>query len=278
MRLFIAFSLITAASAAARFVMPWMCLEDCGFTAAQIDQQLAQLATPAAFTAAAFEDWDLQDGLVVKKSRRSQVSDRLAALGLGAHAMIVSWNLDDIRAAMAAPGAFAASVATLLLASERNVTGVNLDWEPHGSNPPVGPAPTAADGAAFAAFVDTFAAAMHALQPPIEVSVDIATWTPFWNYSLLGATAADYLMDMESYNADLGFFEKQVAFAQARVPADKLVVGLATTHESGPDRGKPFNDTELGWRFDFLRARGVRKIAIWDTPLPPNWMPFIEKF
>jgi len=274
---------LSAAAAAAvrgaapsRFVMPWMCLEDCGFNSSQIDAQLAQLATPGLFTAAAAEDYDLcSNGTACKKSRRSIVSDRLASLGLRAHAMIVSWDLDSIRAAFAAPQAFIASVLAIF-AAEPALTGVNIDFEPHGSSPPVGPVPTAADAAAFAALMDATADAVHALGK--EISLDIATWTRFWDYSLLNATRVDFLCDMESYNADFDFFKKQVAFAMARVSPEKYVCGLATTHESGPQAGLPFNSTELAWRFDFLREQGVRKIAMWDTPLPLNWEPFLASF
>jgi hypothetical protein len=270
------FALASSTAAPSRFVMPWMCLEDCGFNSSAIDKQLAQLSAPGMFTHAAAEDYDLcSNGTACKKSQRSVVSSRLAAIGLGAQAMIVSWDLDDIRAAFAAPHVFVSSVLAIFSA-EPALTGVNIDFEPHGTDPPVGPAPTPADATAFAALLDLTADAIHTLGKTI--SVDIATWSAFWDYGLLNATRVDLLCDMESYNADLGFFQKQVAFAMARVSPEKYVVGLATTHESGPNSGKPFNSTELAWRFDFLRARGVRKIAMWDTPLPANWLPFLAAF
>lgn len=81
-----------------------------------------------------------------------------------------------------------------------------------------------------------------------------------------------------SYNADFKFFRNQVTFAQAHLPADKYVCGLATTHESGPSSGQPFNDTELAWRFDFLKERGVTRVAVWDSPLPPLWLPYLAAF
>lgn len=260
-------------------VMPWMCLEDCGFNASDIASQIQQLSAPGVFTHASPEALDLcANGTACRKSHRSDVSGALKAAGLGVHAMVVSWNLDDIRAAFAAPEAFIESIESLLLEEEPSVTGVNLDFEPHGSNPPVGPVPTAADATAYAEFLNIFADAMHARSPRIEVSVDIATWTKFWDYALLNATRVDYLCDMESYNADIDFFRRQVQFARAHIDADKYVCGLETTHDSGPDAGKPFNETELSWRFDFLEENGVSKVGIWDTPLPALWLPFVTSF
>jgi hypothetical protein len=260
-------------------VMPWLCLEDCGFNSSEIDAQIEQLSSPGVFTHGAPEDFDLcLNGTICRKSQRSTVSAKLAAAGLGVHAMVVSWDLDAVRAAFAAPDAFIASVETLLLNVEPAVTGVNLDFEPHGTAPPVGPMPTKADAVAYAAFLNVFSDAMHARNPRIEVSVDIATWTEFWDYQLLNATRVDRLCDMESYNADFGFFQKQVTFATSKIDPDKYVCGLETVHDSGPDRGKPFNQTEIAERFAFLKAVGVRKIGIWDTPIPALWMPYIAAF
>lgn len=272
-------ALLSLVTLDARFVMPWMCLEDCGFNSTQVQQQIDQLGAPGVFTHASFEDWDLINGVLSKGStRREQVSDRLFALGLGTHAMILSWNLDDIRAAFKSPAAFIASVEQQLLSAEPHVTGVNLDFEPAGTSPPVGPKPTAADAAAYAAFLDTFAAAMHARTPRIEVSVDIAKWSAFWDYSLLNSTAVDFLCDMESYNADIDFFRRQVDFASAKISPGKYVAGLITSKTSGPDEGKPFNSTEIGWRFDYLKEKNVQQIAIWSMPMPELWMPFLKGF
>jgi len=254
-----------------RMVMPWMCLEDCGASASAIAAQLRQLATPGAFTAASFEDYDLGlNGTIYKKTPRSRVSGALRALGLQTHAMIVSWNLNDVRAAFAAPAAFIDSVVSNILdvESPANITAINFDFEPHGSAPPVGPAPTPADGAAYVNFLNTVADALHARG--VLVSVDIATWTPFWDYAALGASRVDWLCDMESYNQDFAAFKKQVAFAQAHLPPEKYVVGL----EDHPS----FNSTDVSERFAFLRNAGLRKIAIWSTPMPEIWMPFIEAF
>ena len=262
---------LAAAAPQTRLVMPWLCLEDCGASASAIAAQLRQLETPRVFTAASFEDYDLApNGTVYKKSPRTRVSGALRALGLQTHAMIVSWDLDAIRAAFAAPAAFIDSVVTGILDAEgqANITAINFDFEPHGSAPPVGPVPTPADGTDYVAFLNTVADALHARG--VLVSVDIATWTAFWNYQALGASRVDWLCDMESYNPDFAAFQKQVAFASATLPPEKYVVGLEV-HPS-------FNVSDVAERFAVLRSAGLRKIAIWATPMPDMWMPFLEAF
>ena len=250
----------------ARMVMPWMCLEDCGFSKAQIAAQLQQLATPGLFTDASFEDYDLSPaGLVTKFSARSRVSGDVAALGLGSHAMVVSWLTNSTRAALADPQAFVESVIAQILDVEgANVTALNLDFEPNGAANPPGPEPTPADAAAYAAFLDVVADAMHARG--VKVGVDIATWSPFWDYSLLNATRVDWLFDMESYQAPQAGFEKAVAHAQQFVSPEKYVCGLET---------HPFNATELAQRFAFLSARNVRRVAVWSSPMPAEWIPYL---
>jgi len=249
-----------------RLVMPWMCLEDCGFSKAQIAAQLQQLATPGVFTDASYEDYDLSpEGLVTKFSARSRVSGDVAALGLGSHAMIVSWFTNSTRAALAAPEAFVASVVSLILDVERsNVTALNLDFEPNGAANPPGPEPTPADAVAYAAFLNVVADAMHARG--VKVGVDIATWSPFWDYSLLNSTRVDWLFDMESYQAPQAGFEKAVLHAQQFLSADKYVCGLET---------HPFNSTELAQRFAFLRERNVGRVAVWSSPMPAEWLPYL---
>lgn len=274
-----------------RFVMPWMCLEDCGYNASAIAAQLAQLATPGVFTAAAYEDYDLAlDGTVTKAKPRSRVSGAVKALGLQSHAMIVSWDMDAIRAVFAAPATFVDSVDAHILAVEgANVTAINLDWEcvparrappavstpashfppstpcrPHGTAPPVGPVPTPADGVAYVDFLNFFADSMH--QRGVLVSVDIATWSAFWNYSAIGQTRVDYVCDMESYTPSFPAFQKQVAFAQAVLPPAKYVVGLENHN---------FNETEVRDRFEVLKSAGLRQVAIWSTPMPDRWIPYL---
>jgi hypothetical protein len=274
MRPLVAFTVLSCSATlgSSRFVMPWMCLEDCGQNATNIAAQLQQFKDWGVFTDVSFEDWTLGPNMTLIKGKRTRVSPELAAMGLGRQAMVVGVNLSDMRAVFEAPGAFIDAVTTLVV-SEENLTAINLDWEPGQGT---GPNPTPADGAAYAAFLNVFADAMHHIG--MKVSVDIATWTPFWNYALLGATRVDQLCDMETYNANFTFFEQQVAFAQTHISPEQLVVGLMTTHDSGPKQGLPFSTAELAERFEFLANRSVHQIAMWDSPLQDNWLQFLRAF
>jgi hypothetical protein len=259
-------TLSSLACSQARYASTWLCLEDCGASPSQIAADLAQLAAPGVFTSAAFEAYDLlPDGTVGITHVRSRVSGAVRALGLGSEAMIVCWETNATRAAMADPAAFLASLDAVVLAREgANITGINIDFEPNGDAHPDGPPPTAADGVAFASFLDAVADALHARG--LTLSVDIATWSPFWNWPLLAQTRVDQLIDMESYQKGFPQFEAAVRRAQGLLRAEQYVAGMEVA---------PFNASELQQRFDLLRSLAVRKVAVWDAPLPDSWLPFL---
>ena len=255
-----------AAPAQSRYVSTWLCLEDCGASSSQIAADLAQLASPGVFTAAAFEAYDLlADGTVGISHQRSRVSGAIRALGLRSEAMVVAWETNATRAALADAPRFIASLDAVVLAREgANLTGINLDFEPDGNSHPDGPEPTPADGVAFAAFLNHVADFLHSRG--LTLSVDIATWSPFWNWALLAETRVDWLMDMESYQASWPAFEKAVTQAHKLLPADKYVAGMET---------HAFNASELEQRFALFKNLTIRKVAIWDSPVPETWLPFL---
>ena len=76
-------------------------------------------------------------------------------------------------------------------AVDNGISGYNVDWEPTSPNI------STADAVAYAGFLDDFANALHDVG--LSLSVDVATWTPLWNYTLLAATTVDQIMVMSTY-------------------------------------------------------------------------------
>lgn len=112
-----------------------------------------------------------------------------------------------------------------------------------------------------------FSKAMHS--NGILTSVDVATWSPIWNYTLIGDTSIDYIMTMGTYTTT--WSEWQTQFADAlTLPPSKLVVGLED------DNGLTSSDLKL--RFDAINGAGVRQIAIWRAGIEDIWWPFIDAF
>jgi hypothetical protein len=146
--------------------------------------------------------------------------------------------------------------------------GLNIDWEPTSGNG--APTPTAQDAADYAAFLDAFATAMHAAG--VAVTVDVATWSPIWNLTAIGATAVDGVALMSTYTDDWPTWQRVFAEAVAAVPAGKLVVGLETTRSDN----SPYPTPELAQRFAAIKAAGLRRVGVWRAPIPDNWWPFLN--
>ena len=111
----------------------------------------------------------------------------------------------------------------------RYVHGYNLpDFEPcqYVSNC------TDADAAAYAGFLDTFAAALH--KHGMELTIDVATWTPFWNYTRLAATRVDRIILMVGWGSAVQCYAAQCCM-HARVSptltsGDCVCAGRRRTH------------------------------------------------
>jgi hypothetical protein len=266
------------AAAGPRVLFPWLCLERCGDGPANISAQVAQLAARASlFTGAAFEEFNLGPNATLVKNNLTAVSAALAAAGLRQrHAMISSYPyppqfLSYMRALFAAPGPFIAA-ALDALAADPALTGFNVDWEPVSGGG--APTPTAADAAAYAGFLDTFARALHAAGRGYQLTVAVATWSPIWNLTAIGATAVDGVAHMGTYVGNFTTWSAQLAQLLDAVPLAKAVVGLETTNDDAG--GRPFTPAELAARFGALAAAGVRAVGVWRAPIPDAWWPFLE--
>lgn len=267
--------LLAAASAVASakfsFVMPWFCLERCGDSSSDIANEYWQLAVnTSTFTGVAFEDYNLGQNSLLIKNNLTQIAAPVKALGLQRWAMVSSYPyppqfLNWMRQVFQNPTPFIS--ACLKAAAVESLTGFNIDWEPQS-----GDNPTAQDAADYAAFLTTFSDAMHS--HGILTSVDVATWSDIWNYTLLGQSSVDYIMTMSTYTGSDKLFPQEVQTAAASIPLSKLVIGLETTNDD--NNGAPFNKTQLDMRFSTIAAAGIDKIAIWKAPIPDLWWSYMQ--
>lgn len=269
-------SIVTCALAAlpTPLVMPWLCLERCGDTSAEIAAEVAQVGSnePAPYTgvinAASFELYNLGPDSALIVNNLTRVAAPLKAAGALTLAMVSSYPyppafLSYMRQVFANPQPFID--ACVKAAADVGLSGFNIDWEPPSSDKP-----TPADAAAYAAFLDRLAKALHAHN--VLVTVDIATWSAIWNMTAIGLTDVDAIFTMNTYTDDNAVWVKELAEVVAAIPADKLVVGLETTHSSD---GKPYNKTDLELRFSAIKSAGVRRVGLWASPVPDLFWPFL---
>jgi hypothetical protein len=243
-------------------IMPWMCLERCHEDIPKDLVQIEQLA--ATLTAVSFESHDLDLDGVLKDNKFTKVYPRLRAAGLEGHAMITTANITKLRQLWGLKDKFIQQVVAA--ATNESWTGVNIDFEPERGDPP-----TAADAKQFADFLDKLAAALH--PHGIVLSVDIASWSAFWDNALLAATRVDKILTMDTYCGDFALFETRVAKAVKQFGVDRLGIGMETVN---PTTGKPFSLEELQKRFAVLKQHNVKELDIWMTPIPDLWIPLLK--
>ena len=76
------------------------------------------------------------------------------------------------------------------------------------------------DAAAYVSFLSVFATELHGAG--FRVSVDVASWSPFWDFDAIAAkTAVDTLITMDTYTSNFTRFQ---AVFQARQPALLLLL------------------------------------------------------
>jgi len=257
--------------------MPFLCLERCNSTSAEIHATIAQVgATSAMLGGVATERYNLGEGgrLVVG----SDLTDSLPLLraagwpsGAPIIAMVSSYPYPPqfatwMREVFADPQPFVEQLVSE--ASQHGIAGFNIDWEPLSSTVQPG------DAAAYAKFLGALG---RALAPHgLSVTVDVATWSPLWSFPDLNATALpfiDGIMSMSTYTDSQGSWDHHLAEAiDAFGASGKLIVGLETTRINGT----AYPEAQLRQRFDALKEAGMRRVGLWRAPVPSEWDSFLK--
>jgi len=247
----------------------WMCNEPCGGNTTTIEENLSQIQQHRhLFTAISYVAYYLGPNCTLGWSNFTNVGPSLQAMGLETYPMISSLPHPHLMHWM--KELFANPMPFIELAVEtavaNNYTGFNIDWEPTVPG-------TQKDAADYANFLSTFGDALHSKSK--KLSVDVATWNTFWNFTLLSASSVDRIMDMSTYDADFHEFGVQLEIATQQIGLKKLAAGLITYDSI---KKGPFTDKDLSERFNMLEKNQVQEIAIWDAPLQDNWWGHLRHF
>jgi hypothetical protein len=244
----------------------WMCLERCGDNTSNITSQLYQIENnKSSFKSISFELYNLGPNSSLVINNLTQVASTINSMSLESFAMVSSYPyppefISYMRQVFLNPQPFIDSC--IVAAKENRLTGFNIDWEP------VTDDVTADDASNYAIFLDTFALEMH--KHNLKASVDVGTWSPIWNLTAISNTNVDQIITMNTYtNKKKTWFETFNDVIDI-IPKDKLVIGL----ESDID----LSNSDLILRFDQLRRHDVKKIAIWRSPIPDSWWPYLNEY
>eukprot|EP01114_Cavostelium_apophysatum_P019246 TRINITY_DN6148_c0_g1_i1.p1 TRINITY_DN6148_c0_g1~~TRINITY_DN6148_c0_g1_i1.p1 ORF type:complete len:269 (+),score=34.23 TRINITY_DN6148_c0_g1_i1:96-902(+) len=243
--------------------MPWMCLERCS---ENIQVDLEQLeANSDTLSAVSFEAYDLgKDGGLIDNNFTS-VNDQILSLGLQTFPMVTTVNLESLRTLFSDPQPFIE--AAVKQAVMNNYTGFCLDFEPTDRA-------TEQDAQDYAKFLSTFAQQLHGQSEPKTLSVCVAHWNTFWNFTAIGLSEVDYVLDMDTYASAFSDFQNLLQEAVASVPLQKLGIGIITSHSDGTN----FTTQEMQERFDLINHYNIQEVDIWMTPIPDNFWSFLEAF
>jgi len=250
-----------------KIVLSWACLNVCGENNSQQIQQIhdhSPLAGSGDLTAVSFEAFGLGKNSTVVWENNQNITQDLRNWGLQSYPMLGSIKIHEIRQLFRNP--FPVIQACIELGKKNRWTGWNIDFEPvYGV--------TVQDGVDFAAFLNTFAVALHVYE--MTLSVDVASWnTNFWNFSLIAATAIDYVITMDTYEAGWKQWLHDFDHALETIPIKKLGIGLESTKPSG----QPWTEEDLFRRFQSITASQVIQIDIWDLPINNSMWSFISNW
>jgi hypothetical protein len=241
-----------------------MCLERCG---EKIDADFQQIkANSKSLTSVSPEAYDLGSTGNLVWNGFTRIAPQIAALGLEVYPMITSADIDHLRTLFSNDAAFiSAAVAECV---KMNYTGYHIDFEPCQD---AHPTCTEKDAQAYAVFLDRFSKALHAEHKTINVA--IATWNVFWNFTALGKTSVDLLITMGTYSYALTEWQQQLDYALKTIPLAQLGVGLCSDCVS-----TPYTNADLQARFASMAAAKTTNLAIWESPIPANWWPFLSEW
>jgi len=252
-------------------VMPWMCLERCGASPIDIYHHLQQIADHLdVINSVSFEKYNLGPNSQLVVNNLTDVLPALQALGVATFPMISSFPypkefIDWCRQVFNNPDPFIQ--ACIADAKKYGYSGYNVDFEPTTGIQD-------GDGKRYAQFLDKFARALHAAGKIL--TVDVATWTSFWDLDALSQTSIDRIISMSTYTGNLTIWETKFIEGVTKF-GGRFGVGLETVN---PNTDLPLSVSELKFRFDRINSYRtvIQEVDIWKSPLYDNIFPFLQSF
>jgi len=244
------------------YACPWMCLERCNENVEADLEEILRLG-PSVYNYVSIEAYDLDWGATITDCGYSRVGPKLINAGIKVMPMITTANIGKLRDLWNDMDGFIAKAMNVARQNKDWITGFNIDFEPEG-----GEDPTYNDAVNYANFLDKFARALHA--EGFILTVDIAQWSNLWQDELLSQTSVDRFITMQTYTLNLDDFKYIVKYRLANYGVSKFGVGL--------DTWVGFSGEDIKARLDFVRECGIDTVAIWATPVPSDWVPYVKEF
>ena len=245
-------------------VMVWMCLEFCDETSEQIQDNLMNVLSHRDIVdSVSFEKYTLGPNSTLVDNNLTSVSWKLNAAGIDTIPLLSSFPhppefIQWMRQVFQNPEPFIDSC--IHESRKYNYNGWNLDWEPTDDV-------TEEDGIQYADFIDSFCTSMH--KEKLYCSVDIATWSPIWNYTAISLTSVDTAISMGTYAASQDTFSDQLSRLLSAFDPSRSGVGL--------ENDVNITVSDLSQRLQDIVAVGAAEVDVWKVPLPDSWWELIKR-
>jgi len=175
--------------------------------------------------------------------------------------MLTSGSITDLRTLWKNPTHF----FTVAVATARNHSfmGYHIDWEPESGV-------VAGDAKLYCEFLDKFADALH--RAGLILIIDVARWSPLWDFDLLAKTRVDKIATMQSYTTDLTRFEREVSYTTSTL-GNKTIIGMMSNLNG-------YTPSVLSSMVSILKKYHVNEINVWhdNLLLSADWLNFLKNF
>lgn len=244
----------------------WICLERCGDTKEQIQNELDTIKrySKSSLTAISYEIYNIgPNATIYENDDLSEVHSIVSQFDsfnggkLETFPMISSYPypkeiIEWMRYTFQNPDAFIDSCLGYLSKLNPKASGLNVDFEPVDGV-------TVDDGVNYAKFLNYFSKKMH--EHGYEIQVDVSSWSVLWNYTLLSQQEnLGEVVTMSTYAGPKETWLKAFDKAYTEIGTQKLNVGLMTTNPNTKDF---LSDEEIQWRFEQIKSKGIQSVAVW---------------
>jgi hypothetical protein len=104
----------------------------------------------------------------------------------------------------------------------------------------------------------------------LVLAIDVATWSPLWDFNMLGKTSVDKIYTMQTYSNNITYVEQEVKL---------LVTSVGSKAAIGFDSDITGAET-LSHVLPILESYNIQDIGVWrdNNVVENDWWKFITAF
>eukprot|EP00823_Brevimastigomonas_motovehiculus_P002940 TRINITY_DN1760_c0_g1_i1.p1 TRINITY_DN1760_c0_g1~~TRINITY_DN1760_c0_g1_i1.p1 ORF type:complete len:281 (+),score=61.84 TRINITY_DN1760_c0_g1_i1:31-843(+) len=237
----------------AKDALGWMCLERCHRDVQAGMNEVHSHFLSGDLSIASYENYDCWDGgKLIYNTTFTDVHATIQGWGMGSYPMITTARIDRLRPLWQADVQKKFIDDAIAYITKFDYSGFNVDFEPE----PASSVDCASDPQKYISFLSHFAESLHKINK--KLTVDIASWSCFWDFAALASTSVDKFLTMDTYATSWCIFSERMKKAINAFGVERVGVGLISQTIK--------NESLWDMRFDLMNQYGVKEVDIWDIP------------